>query len=190
MNNRTRIWLNCHRLAADHHFQFENKEIDHQTHARNRPLLDFHQNALQLTNSPLGKARTQLHIKAYLKNYTVLERHGFPQSEQTKLSTASVDSTKLACLVSSACSCASSTDFSSVPQSPHFNENPAMVRFRSEQNLSVIMWWNRPIHWSRARLLRYFFKLGSKFGGKWEELSEWNPIDWRKFRYEGEKKDK
>lgn len=47
--------------------------------------------------------------------------------EQTRLRTASVDSEKSVCLVSSACSCASSTDFSRVPQSPHLSDTPAIV---------------------------------------------------------------
>lgn len=60
---------------------------------------------------------------------TVWERQGLPQVVQTRLRTGSVDSMKLACLVSSACSWASITDFMRIPQSPHFNDTPSMESF-------------------------------------------------------------
>lgn len=65
------------------------------------------------------------------ENGTVLDRQGLPQVEQTRLRTASVDSEKLEWEVSSACSCASCTDFKRAPQSPHFNDTPAMPRLAS-----------------------------------------------------------
>lgn len=86
---------------------------------------------------PPRNARTQLltnnHIKIQLKRCTVFERQGLPQFEQTRFRTASVDSTKLVCFVNSACSCASSTDFRSVPQSPHFSETPAIAVLYSDE---------------------------------------------------------
>lgn len=57
---------------------------------------------------------------------TVLDRQGLPQVAQTRLRTASVDSEKLECLVSSACSCASSTLLRRAPQSPQRRESPAI----------------------------------------------------------------
>jgi len=58
--------------------------------------------------------------------FTVLERQGLSQVAQTRLRTASVDSEKLEWEVSSAWSCASCTDLNKAPQSPHFNDNPAI----------------------------------------------------------------
>lgn len=67
--------------------------------------------------------------RVWIKNWgwlTVLDRHGLEQVVQTRLRTGSVDSEKLECEVSSACSWASSTDFNRAPQSPHWSETPAI----------------------------------------------------------------